>query len=987
MVRTGSSHNSQAPQGPDNKSPGELAVPVSIHEDARPSDHQNGELLASTTRSMPESDSSPEREAAAALANPVEQKTVISKRQPSAAPSPFPRPVSPIEMGVALRGQRLGHFELGDFVGGGGMGAVFRATDTMLDRTVAVKVLSRDQTDDDILRRFKNEAQSAARLDHPNIARVYYVGEEEGWNFIVFEFIEGQNIRELVVEKGPLPLNEAINYTLQVAEALEHAYRRDVVHRDIKPSNVLVMPNGHVKLVDMGLARLHQVESPANDLTASGVTLGTFDYMSPEQARDPRSADVRSDLYSLGCTLYFMLTGQPPFPEGTVLQKLLSHTSDEPPDPRTLRRDLPEEVTAVVSKMLAKHPTKRYQTPSELIGRLMVLADQLGLEGITRGGTVWVTPADARPSFAERHLPWIVPVLALVLIVFALDRFWPGPDSSPKAFARPQLAPAEPLVEPKAAGETKNQVHPASGGNNANNSSTIAKGPDKPPASTNNGAIPKTPDPAGTRPGVAPVTNPRGVAKTTGGADVPGDFPSASEGVGPPPTSVAAAIGPPAADASGVSPPAGDMTEGMNTQTTTSPAVSPAPKPKVLVLGSADAPRAADELPVESLAEACRLAALHPTVEAIELRFNGDRQETPVEVAVSKLTIRAGSGFSPVLVFRPEDRELADDGRMIRVGGGELHVEGIHLRFELPNEPSEGWALFQLEGVQSLDLRGCTLTIVNAAEDGTLLQNPVSFIEIRTSRMAEMALDPLKKVPAVELPLSISLSRCIARGQATLVRAEKISPFSLQWTQGLFASTERLVETSGAMGKPEWTGLVELDLSQVTIAAARGLCQMKSHEDAPHQLNLDIDCTNCIFLSDPAAPLLEHVGVATIAEAKEKLEFKGKGNFYPSSNLFWRIAPRGTAEATVDVTLDQRDEKWSAEKRAQRAVMWKQYPAANVPVHLHSKADYLLSDNPANPAIRSAEGHGLAGFDSEQLPALAEVKKPAVVVTPATPED
>lgn len=899
-------------------------------------------------------------------------------------------------MGVALRGQKLGHFELGEFVGGGGMGAVFRATDTMLDRTVAVKVLSRDQTDEDILRRFKNEAQSAARLDHPNIARVYYVGEDEGWNFIVFEFIEGKNIRELVVEKGPLPLADAINYTLQVAEALEHAFRRDVVHRDIKPSNVLVMPDGHVKLVDMGLARLHQVESPANDLTASGVTLGTFDYMSPEQARDPRNADVRSDLYSLGCTLYFMLTGQPPFPEGTVLQKLLSHTSDEPPDPRTLRRDLPEEVSVLVSKMLAKHPSKRHQSPSELIGRLMLLADQLGLEGITRGGTVWITPADARPSFVERHLPWIAPTAALVLIVLALERFWPGQGTELQAFSRPRLLPAEPNVKdtgtpvgvkspgPAANAEQGVSSRPAIGaGSKAGPGNTGVKTSDPERASGKSGDAPSV----AVKPG---PTKPENGGKTPSPLATPGEYAAvASDGLRPPPTDLTASIAPPSVSESGVSPPAGGMPEGMNTSTTVSPspATPQAPKPRLLVLGPADAPHAADELPVESLGDASRLAAELPTVEAVELRYNGERLEEPLEIAGGKFVIRAGAGFSPVLLFRPVDRELADDGRMIHVSG-ELQIEGVHLRFELPDEPSEGWALFELERAQSLDLRNCTLTIANAAQDGTPLQNSVAFVEIRASRMAEMGLDPQKKDAATLPPPAISLSRCIVRGQATLVRAEKVSPFKLQWTQGLFASTERLVETSGAMAKPEWTGFVEIDLNQVTVAAARGLCQMKSREDTPHQLPLDIECTNCIFLTDPSAPLLEHSGEANIAEDKEKkLVFRGKGNFYPNSDHFWRIVPRSTTEVPVEITLEQREEPWSTEKRAQRAVMWRQSPAANLHVHRHTKADYLLSDNPANPAIRSADGHGLAGFEAEQLPALTEAKKPAAAVTPTTPDD
>ncbi|MDP6466997.1 MAG: serine/threonine-protein kinase, partial [Pirellulaceae bacterium] len=276
---------------------------------------------------------------------PSDERTVISKRRPLPSPEML-RPVKPNEIGASLAGEQLGHFELEEFIGGGGMGAVFRAVDNTLGRTVAVKVVSNESTDEETLRRFRNEAQSAARLDHSNIARVYYVGEDQGWNYIVFEYIEGVNIRDLVEHKGPLLPEEAVSYMLQVAEALDHASERDVVHRDIKPSNVLVMPDGRAKLVDMGLARLHHVDSPANDLTATGVTLGTFDYISPEQARDPRCADVRSDLYSLGCTLYYMLTGMPPFPEGTVLQKLLSHSSDPPPDPRELRPEIPDEIAA-----------------------------------------------------------------------------------------------------------------------------------------------------------------------------------------------------------------------------------------------------------------------------------------------------------------------------------------------------------------------------------------------------------------------------------------------------------------------------------------------------------------------------------------------------------------------------------------------------------------------------------------------------------------
>ena len=334
--------------------------------------------------------------------------------------------------GRILPGERLGQFELLSYVGGGGMGKVFRALDTTLARSVALKILSPEHAADrDTAMRFQNEAQSAARLDHENIARVYYVGEDRGLHYIAFEFIEGVNVRDMVAKRGPLPLAEAVSYTFQVADALAHASQRNVVHRDIKPSNLLITPAGQAKLIDMGLARLREVD--AADLTASGVTLGTFDYISPEQARDPRDADVRSDIYSLGCTFFFMLTGRPPFIGGTMLQKLLQHQTDQPPELRQFRPDLPEEVNRVLRKMLAKDPRRRYATPSELVNDLQAVARLAGLRPAASRRGAWMVPATPTVPYYYRHLPWVVSLLALIAIVVALDRLWPymPPPASP----------------------------------------------------------------------------------------------------------------------------------------------------------------------------------------------------------------------------------------------------------------------------------------------------------------------------------------------------------------------------------------------------------------------------------------------------------------------------------------------------------------------------------------------------------------------------
>jgi serine/threonine-protein kinase len=377
---------------------------------------------APSRRSGPAADGSTSRAHEAA---PADDATVISSALPPLA--------SAAEIGSRLEGAMLGPYRLESFVGGGGMGAVFRALDTTLDRIVAVKVLAGRQADDEeMLRRFRVEAQSAARLDHENIGRVYAVGSEGGWHYIVFEFIEGRNVRDVVRADGPFDLARTVDVAIQVADALEHAAEREVVHRDIKPSNIVITPAGRARIVDMGLARVTQVAGDG-DLTVSGMTLGTFDYISPEQARDPRAADVRSDLYSLGCTMFFMLAGRPPFAEGTMVQKLLQHQQEPPPDIALLRPDVPARCSAILARLMEKDPDARYQRPADLVADLLAFAEDQGIEvAASRSAavaTVTVAAGPPRPAV----LPWLVPLLGLAAVVLALwgkaaaDRRGPPP--------------------------------------------------------------------------------------------------------------------------------------------------------------------------------------------------------------------------------------------------------------------------------------------------------------------------------------------------------------------------------------------------------------------------------------------------------------------------------------------------------------------------------------------------------------------------------
>lgn len=281
------------------------------------------------------------------------------------------------------RGEELvmGSYVLLDRLGQGGMGAVYKARQWKLGRIVALKLIRPERlVDEDAVRRFRREMRASAQLDHLNIIRAYDADELNGVHFFTMEYVEGVDLAQTVKTHGPLPVRLACEYIRQAACGLTHAHERGMVHRDIKPSNLLVQtsrpgsrqPEPIVKILDLGLARFenHTDSATVTSLTASGMVMGTPDFLAPEQTRDARSVDIRADLYSLGCTLYYLLTGRVPFPGGSLGEKLVKHQLDEPAALESFRRDVPPPLAAVVRKLMAKNPDDRYQSPAELAAAL-----------------------------------------------------------------------------------------------------------------------------------------------------------------------------------------------------------------------------------------------------------------------------------------------------------------------------------------------------------------------------------------------------------------------------------------------------------------------------------------------------------------------------------------------------------------------------------------------------------------------------------------
>jgi len=300
----------------------------------------------------------------------------------------------------------LGPYVLTERLGEGGAGAVYKARHVYMQRTVAIKFIRADMTDNtEIVGRFYREIQAVSQLVHPNVVLAHDAGPSGQTHFLAMEYVEGNDLQKMVTKTGAMPVDKACDYIRQAAMGLQHIHERGLIHRDIKPGNLLVMdvesgfntlapnqgqsyPYGLIKILDLGLARFDDPlngNGGADPLTMAGQggLRGSADYLAPEQAVDFHTADIRADIYSLGCVFYFLLAGKPPF-DGSLALKLMKHQRNAPPPLEKVRTDLPRKLPQLVYKMMAKQPLHRYQTPGEVANALAAV-HQRGWLGLWRG--------------------------------------------------------------------------------------------------------------------------------------------------------------------------------------------------------------------------------------------------------------------------------------------------------------------------------------------------------------------------------------------------------------------------------------------------------------------------------------------------------------------------------------------------------------------------------------------------------------------------
>jgi serine/threonine protein kinase len=618
---------------------------------------------------------------------------------------------------------RMGQYEIGAHIASGGMGHVYRGRDLQNERDVALKILSRETAAQPaMLERFRREARSASKLQHENIVTVYDHGEIGGAYFLAMEYIDGIDLHDYVKRKGPLDPEEARLIILQGARALEHAASHRIVHRDIKPSNFLVVrKQGQplVKLTDFGLAR--EISPDEFRVTRAGTTVGTVDYMSPEQARDSSAADIRSDLYSLGSTWYHLLTGQAPFPDGGLGERLIKIMTEKPPDPRELNPHISDQTWGILSRLLEKEPGERFQTPRELIKALVRLEGSAARLTAAKGPTKKPrqkapddTRAEAPTTVVEKptsKLPYILAaVLGLLVVGSILTALSMPKKQLPSTTSEPSSVPA--------------QVGPV-----------VSSGPDR----TGAGQTPVEPvgPPADAAKSNPPVRPPLWPVLSKLSATV--DLKALREEVEKPWAERALATAEPFVVHVGRS--------GPTTRRTLADAVAAAPEGRAIV---------------------------------VEVHDNGPLFELPVVVEGRNLTLRAGKGYRPLLLWdlpatveqRRRDRKTDTPLAFLTVRKGNLHVEGVELALRWPEGLAEAATFLDVRG-GDLEVRDCTVSVAGKPREEITLARMYNSQERTRCRFTRLFARG-SNLAALELDATdadLLLDGClVVGGQPTLLR-------------------------------------------------------------------------------------------------------------------------------------------------------------------------------------------------------------------------
>jgi len=791
-----------------------------------------------------------------------DENTVISSpEQPraelkqEAAPSPTSRdeirnrlfPSNGVFKGEEV-GIRLAHFEITGRLGSGGMGAVFKATDLELARDVALKILNPSSSQDaSLIARFRNEARACALLNHDNIARVYYAGSQDGMYFIAYEFASGRTIRDVIVERGPISATDTINYAIQIALALNHTAAAGIVHRDIKPSNIMLTTSGRVKVVDLGLARRETTDS-IGDITVDGTTLGTFDYIAPEQARDPRNADERSDIYSLGCTMYHMLTGRPPYPEGTALQKLLDHQGKSPPDPRTFNSSIPEEVAAIMRKMMANDPDARYQAPGLLLKDLIQMAQILGLQSVPAEGIVWrkLSPAGNRQPLGA---VWVfVSVLLICLTAVFLHQIPRTADVADDSFEAGNIGtPVEQLTSvtkaPETTGPSSSPV--------TNPVTTLPSG------STGGSTVPET---VGTVATAGSMNTSKDSSAASGLASLP--FEQTGFPILGPLGSAMVRIGlvkPPDPTAeTNVAVPAGPFVLQRSTGTTASF--------RTLKAAVADA-RSGD---------------------AILLKYNGYPDDLPtqppVRVVGMDLIIRSADGFRPTLVFEGVPEGTVSPGQMISLrSNGKLTLLDLDLRVVARDDfAADRWSLFHCTGPNKIELSNVSIDFLNS------VGQPAALFDL----VSETSGPETETVSKTE----ISLNRVSCRAESDGFRIAGQARGRISLRDCGMALSGSFINNRGDSSIPSARGIVDVLLKHVTCLTSAPMLNINDTDSlrpgGSQRLipRLSMGSEACVFAAQGSDRRLILTDGSSMVEDLEKLvSWNGFDNLYDGFEIYWQI--------------------------------------------------------------------------------------------------